>query len=182
MEDLPPAAGTAFLRDLKAAHEAVRAGTTQDVRQQRMYQQWTDLCSTLLVNPDIQDPSIPHIELLQVYGHRFQHTQHSKRQVERLGKELVSQAGGGRLQPPTYWMTYPTPEIPPTPDLTLAWTSALPTNSNIMGSKITQSSRENPPPGHHPVHRGLRSLHLRPKDTSHLQPSPTGLLFMPQVL
>ena len=31
------------------------------------------------------------MEVLQFYGHRVQHAQYSKRQVDRLGKEFVSQ-------------------------------------------------------------------------------------------
>ena len=66
MADIPPATGTAFLRDVHDVQEAVRSGTTQDARQLRLYQQWTDLCSNLSVNLALQDPFILHIELLQV--------------------------------------------------------------------------------------------------------------------
>ena len=75
-----------------AAQEAVRAGTTQDVKQHRLYQQWTDICFTLSFNPDLQDTYIIFIKLLQVYGHRVRHVHYSKCQVDRLGKEPVSQA------------------------------------------------------------------------------------------
>ena len=71
--DRPPhATKTAFLRDIHTVQEAVQAGITQDVRQLRLYRQWADFCDTLSVNPDLQDPSIPFIELLQVYGYQFQ--------------------------------------------------------------------------------------------------------------
>ena len=83
---IPPADRTAFLRDLHAVQEAMQSGTTKDARQKSLYHQWTDIFSTLLVNPDLQDPFIPRIKLLQVYGHRVQHAQHSKHQVGRLGK------------------------------------------------------------------------------------------------
>ena len=59
-----------------------------------MYQQWTDLCSTLLVNTALKDPSVPHIELVQVYGKRVRHTHYSKRRVGKIGKQLVSQTWG----------------------------------------------------------------------------------------
>ena len=72
----------------------MRAGTTQDSRQQRLYKQWSDFCATLKINPALQDSSIPCVEVLQVYGHRVRHAQYSKRQVDRLGKESVSQAWG----------------------------------------------------------------------------------------
>ena len=48
----------------------------------------------LLVNPTLQDPSIPCIEILQVYGHQVRHAKYYKRQMDRLGKELVSRAWG----------------------------------------------------------------------------------------
>ena len=94
MVDLPSSTGTTFLCYLNTAQEAVQAGTTQDTRQQRLYRQWADFCATLLVNPTPQDPSIPRIELLQVYSHRVRHTKYSKRRMDRLGKESVSQAWG----------------------------------------------------------------------------------------
>ena len=61
-----PAAGNNFLRDLNSAHETVRAGITQDSRQQRLSRQWVDFSAILSVNLTLQDLSIPHIELLQV--------------------------------------------------------------------------------------------------------------------
>ena len=94
MAYLPSSAGTDFLHDLNAAQEAVRSVTTQYARQQSLYRQWDDFCATLSVNPTLQDPSIPRIELLQVYGHQFWHAKYSKRRIDRLGKESVSQAWG----------------------------------------------------------------------------------------
>ena len=94
MADRPPAARTAFLSDLNAFHEAMRDGTTQDARQQRMYQHWVDLCATLSVNHILQDPSIPCIELLQVYSHHVWNSKYSKHQMNRLVKESISQAWG----------------------------------------------------------------------------------------
>ena len=72
----------------------MRSGTTQDARHQRLYRKWADFCATLSVNPNLQDPSIPRIELLQVYGHCVWNAKYSKRRVDRLGKESVSQAQG----------------------------------------------------------------------------------------
>ena len=68
MDDLPPAAGSVFLRDLHAAQEVVRAGTTQDSRQQKLYKQWSDFCATLKINPALQDSSIPHVEVHSALG------------------------------------------------------------------------------------------------------------------
>ena len=59
-----------------------------------MYRQWANFCATLSVNPTLQDPSIPQIELLQVYCHQVRHAKYSKRRMDRLGKESVSQAWG----------------------------------------------------------------------------------------
>ena len=73
----------------------MRAGTTQDARQQRMYHNWTELCSNLLGNPDLLDSSLPRIKILQVYEHRVQHAHYSKQRLGRIGKESVSQAWGG---------------------------------------------------------------------------------------
>ena len=72
----------------------MQARTTQDSRQQRLYKQWSNFCATLNINPALQDSSVPRIEVLQVYGHRVRHAQYSKRRVDLLGKELVSQAWG----------------------------------------------------------------------------------------
>ena len=47
-----------------------------------------------MVNPTFQDPPIPRIELLQVYGHRVWHAKYLKCRMDRLGKESVSQAWG----------------------------------------------------------------------------------------
>ena len=94
MEDLPPISRSDFLRDLHATQEAIRAGTTQDARHQKLYKQWSNFCITLEVNCALQDPSVPRMEVLQVYGHRVRHAQYSKRQVDQLGKESFSQAWG----------------------------------------------------------------------------------------
>ena len=94
MEYLPPTAITDFLRDLNDALEAVRYSTIQDVRQQRLYRQWSGFSATLSVNPTLQYPSIPRINLLRVYGHRVWHAKYSKHQTDRPRKELVSQAWG----------------------------------------------------------------------------------------
>ena len=75
----PPTAGTSFLCDFHAAPETVRAGTTQDTRQKRLYQQWTDSFSNLLINHALQDPPLCRIEILQVYEHRVQYAQYFKR-------------------------------------------------------------------------------------------------------
>ena len=75
MTDTPLDTVTDFLRDTHTAQEDVQADTTQDTRHQRMYQQWNDFCSTMLVNLDLQDPSIHHIKLLHVYGNQVHHTQ-----------------------------------------------------------------------------------------------------------
>ena len=85
--DVPPAAGTAFLRDLNAGQEAVRAGTTQYMRQQRLYHKWIDFCYNLSVSPDLQDPSLPCNKILQVYGRQVWHTQYSKHCLDQLGKD-----------------------------------------------------------------------------------------------
>ena len=92
MEDTPLVGGYALLRDIHYAQESVRAGTIQDARQQKLYKQWSDFCATLAINPALQDPSVPRIELLKVYGRRIRNTQYSKRQVGQLGKGSVSQA------------------------------------------------------------------------------------------
>ena len=73
MVDLPPAARSDFLCDIHAEQEAEKVGTTQDARQQKIYKQWRDLCSTLLINPALQYPLVPCIKALQVYRHRVQH-------------------------------------------------------------------------------------------------------------
>ena len=83
-----------FMHDLHTVQDAVRAGTTQDARQQSLYRQWANFCSTLSVGPTLQDSSLPRVEILQVYEHRVRHTHYSKLQVEQLGKESVSQAWG----------------------------------------------------------------------------------------
>ena len=56
--------------------------------------QWANFCSTLSVSPTLKDSSLPRVEILQVKGHRVGHAQYSKRRVDRLGKESVSQAWG----------------------------------------------------------------------------------------
>ena len=94
MATLPPAAATIFMRYLFAVQEAVQSGTTLDACQQRMYQHWADLCSTFSVVPNLQDSSLSRDEILQVYGHRVRHAHYSKRCMDRLGKESVSQSWG----------------------------------------------------------------------------------------
>ena len=76
-----PDSGTDFLRDLHTAEEAVQDGTTQDAIHKRVYWQWAEFYATLLVNPVIQDSSIPRIKLIQVYGHRVWHANYSKRHI-----------------------------------------------------------------------------------------------------
>ena len=79
---LPPAAGSAFLCDLNAVQEAVPDGTNQDARQQRLYQQWDEFYATLSFNPTLQDPSIPRIDILQIYDHRVQYAKYSKLRMD----------------------------------------------------------------------------------------------------
>ena len=86
MVDIIAASGTVFLRDINVVQEAVRAGTNYDARHQRLYRQWSDFCSTLLVNTNLQDPCIPHIERLQVYSHRIRHAKFCKSWMDLLGK------------------------------------------------------------------------------------------------
>ena len=94
MIDILTAAGIGFLSDLYTAQEAVWDGTTQGAKQKRLYCQRSDFCATLLVNPALQDPYIPWIELLQDYDHEVRNTKYSKGRMDRLGKESVSQAWG----------------------------------------------------------------------------------------
>ena len=56
--------------------------------------QWSDFCDTLKINPDLQDSSVPRVVVLQVYEHCVRQAQYSKRRVDQLGKESVSQAWG----------------------------------------------------------------------------------------
>ena len=94
MAYIPPTFGTSFLCNINAAQGAVRAGTTQYVRQKRLYRQWDDFCATLLVNLSLKYPSIPCINPLQVYGHRVWHSKCSKYWMGRLGRESFSQSWG----------------------------------------------------------------------------------------
>ena len=137
----PPAARTAFLCDLHAAQEDVRAGTTQDTRQQRLYWQWADFCATLLVNPALQDQSIPPIKLLQFYGHRVRHARYSKRQMDQLGVESVSQVRG--VIAVTHLLGgLPDPIKTPNHKLALFSTSTSPGCSKPTGLRIPQSGGE----------------------------------------
>ena len=54
----------AFMNNPHVVQKAVRAGTTQDAQQQRLYRKWDDFCSTLSVVPTLQDSSLPWIEIL----------------------------------------------------------------------------------------------------------------------
>ena len=134
MDDFPPAAGSAFLRDLHAAQEAMRAGTTQDSCQQRLYKQWSNFCTTLKINPTLQDSSVLHAEVLQVYGHRVRHAEYSKRRVDQLGKESVSQAWGA-IAVTHLRLASQTPGSPPTPKPTKDWTCGSPGSLKPTGSK-----------------------------------------------
>ena len=67
---------------LSSMQEAVPAGTTQDVRQQRLYHQWDEFYATLSFNPTLQDPSIPRIDILQIYDHRVQYAKYSKLRMD----------------------------------------------------------------------------------------------------
>ena len=60
---------------------------------------------------------------------------------------------GGRLQRPTSWMVFPTPENRPTPKRTLGSTSASHGNSRPTASKIPQSDEKGNPPWDRPIHR-----------------------------
>ena len=133
------------MRDLHAAQEAVFVGTNQDVIHQRMYQQWTGLCSTLSVNTTFQDSSIPCIELIRVYGHRVCHAQYSKHLLDLLGKKSVSQAWG-EIDATHLLDGLSNPPKKPNPKLALACTSTSPKNSKLTGSKISYSSGKRPPP------------------------------------
>ena len=87
VETLKTAIATDFMLDLHTAHEAVWGVTTQYVQQKMLYQQWVDFFSTLLVVSTLQDSSLPGFSILQVYWHRIQHAHHSKKILDRLGKE-----------------------------------------------------------------------------------------------
>ena len=78
--------------DIHDVQEVLRVGTTQDTRHQRLYRQWDNLWSTLLVNPDIQDPPISQIYILQVYGRIVHHNHYNKPHLDQIGKYSVSQA------------------------------------------------------------------------------------------
>ena len=150
-----------------------------------MYQQLTYLCSTLSVNPALQDLFTPRIELLQVYGDRICHTHYSKHQMNRLGKGPVSQVLGviaathlldGLYDP----RTPPTP--PPTPNLTLAWTSNLMTTQNLRDRRPPSQAGKGHPPGYRSLHRGRGIFLLQPQNPACCQLGPIGVLLLPSVM
>ena len=65
-----------------------------------------------MINPVLKNSSVPRIEILQVYGHRFQHAQYSKLQVDQLGKNLFLRYRG-QLRRPTSCLVSQTPGSPP---------------------------------------------------------------------
>ena len=56
-----------------------------------LYTQWTAFCIDLQLNHLLEDPNIPYVDILQVYGHRVFHS-HSSSQSNRLKADLVATA------------------------------------------------------------------------------------------
>ena len=79
METLPPATRSDFIRDLSAAQAAVRGGHISSTRTAALYTQWMSHCSDLQIYHRLRTPGLPHIEILQVYGHRVRNGHYSKK-------------------------------------------------------------------------------------------------------
>ena len=78
MAHMPPAFRTPFLRDLRSSQAAVRGGNVASGRSKALYANWSSFCSEIGVDHFLSDPSLPSVEILQVYGHRVRHGCYSK--------------------------------------------------------------------------------------------------------
>ena len=78
---MPPAFRHGFLRDLSIAQEAVRGGNVSHKRTIKEYEIWRSFCADIGVDHFMDDPSLPVVEILQVYGVRVR----DRRFTERPG-------------------------------------------------------------------------------------------------
>ena len=120
-------------------------GTTQDYCQQRLYKQWSDFCATVKINPDLQDPSVPRVEVLQVYRQRSDTPSTPSAKWTKLGRSRFLRHGG-RLGRPISWLVSQTPGIPPTPRSTTDWTCGSPGSLKPTGLGTLRSDRKKLPP------------------------------------
>ena len=76
---MPPAFRAGFLRDLGIAQEAVRGGNVSHQRTITEYGLWQSYAADLCFDHFLDDPTIPVVEVLQVYGVRTRDGDYSKR-------------------------------------------------------------------------------------------------------
>ena len=67
---MPPSHQSSLSRDLRSLKAAVRGGYVSNRRTVALYSQWSSFCTNLQLEHLLEDPDIPNINILQVYGHR----------------------------------------------------------------------------------------------------------------
>ena len=73
MENLPRAHRDSFLGDLCAAQVAFRNVDISDARTVNLYEQRMSLCTKMQIDHMLEDPDLPAVGILKVYGHRVRH-------------------------------------------------------------------------------------------------------------
>ena len=69
----------------------MRDGTIYNSHTVTLYTQWTVLCTNLQLNHLLEDPNLPSVDILQVYGHWARHGNYSS-QYNRLKADLLAMA------------------------------------------------------------------------------------------
>ena len=67
---LPPAFKDCFRCDLRLAQTCVRGRHIASDKSARKYQDWMDFCAKMQIDHTLEDPEVPIMEVLQVFGIR----------------------------------------------------------------------------------------------------------------
>ena len=67
---MPPAFRDNFLSDLRLAQTCVRGGHIASDKTARKYRDWMAFCTEMQIDHTLEDPEVPTVEVLQVFGVR----------------------------------------------------------------------------------------------------------------
>ena len=68
---MPPAFRNNFLCDIRLAQTCVRGGHIDNEKKARKYLDWMDFCAKMQIDHTLEDPEVPIMEVLQVFGVRI---------------------------------------------------------------------------------------------------------------
>ena len=105
--DVPPSHQSSFLCYIRSSQASVQGGHVSNLHTVSLYGQWSSFCTILHLDYLLEEPDLPTIKILQVYGHQVCNGGFSSRS-SLLRSDLVQRCGE-LSQIPTFWRDAATP-------------------------------------------------------------------------